>query len=154
MKLKSVIIAACSCLCIQAMADGTFFRQFKDNGRIAARLHAVTTQRGMVLSRAGLMAERALPAAAPAGRLRLAPAERNAEEGTLKLDSIIQVNVDGTKLQKQQYVYNDQGKEINRKTSYWNASTQTWDEPYEEYDYEWTDYGYRCEQRSGRAHGL
>lgn len=72
MKLKSVIIAACSCLCIQAMADGTFFKQFKDNGRIAARLHAVTTQRGMVLSRAGLMAERALPAAAPAGRLRLA----------------------------------------------------------------------------------
>ena len=147
MKLKSVIIAACSCLCIQAMADGTFFRQFKDNGRIAARLHAVTTQRGMVLSRAGLMAERALPAAAPAGRLRLAPAERNAEEGTLKLDSIIQVNVDGTKLQKQQYVYNDQGKEINRKTSYWNASTQTWDEPYEEYDYEWTDYGYILSQR-------
>lgn len=147
MKLKSVIIAACSCLCIQAMADGTFFKQFKDNGRIAARLHAVTTQRGMVLSRAGLMAERALPAAAPAGRLRLAPAERNAEEGTLKLDSIIQVNVDGTKLQKQQYVYNDQGKEINRKTSYWNASTQTWDEPYEEYDYEWTDYGYILSQR-------
>ena len=44
-------------------------------------------------------------------------------------------------------MYNDQGKEINRKTSYWNASTQTWDEPYEEYDYDWTDYGYILSQR-------
>ena len=143
MKLKSLFIIACSCFCVSAVADETEFRQFVANGKITPKICPVNTSHGMLSVKFGSLASRAeAPTAVKPVRAPQYVRERSVDESTLKLDSIIQINVDGTKLQKQQYVYNGQGKEINRKTSYWNASTQTWDDPYEEYDYEWTEYGY------------
>lgn len=78
--------------------------------------------------------------------------KRIESENTLRLDSVVGYNVDGSKATLQAFAYNSDGLMTYRANSYYNASTGGWDLA-EEYGYEWTDDGLILDEW-GKAYGM
>ncbi len=106
------------------------------------KLHAVTTERpaaGKITVEAGRRGTGTATLVRPmAAQARKAPLTT---DGKLKLDEVIMTNPDGSNAQKECYEYNDKGKEIRRKTYYWDTMTQSWGSPAMQYDYTWSEDG-------------
>lgn len=57
-------------------------------------------------------------------------------EATMRLDSLIGYNADGSKGTLQRFTYDEAGRTLSRVNSYYNPSMDSWD------DVEWYDYAY------------
>lgn len=66
-------------------------------------------------------------------------------ETTMRLDSLVGYNADGSKGTLQRFEYNEQGLTTLRVNSYYNPSQDSWDDV-EWYGYEWTDDGLILDQ--------
>ena len=78
--------------------------------------------------------------------------KRIESENTLRLDSVVGYNADGSKATLQAFKYNTQGLTIGQENSYYNPETGQWDLA-EEYGYEWTDDGLILDEW-GKAYGM
>ena len=146
MKLNSLLITIGSCLCVGASAQtiqkpafgASFVNNVEADGGTALKqmIKPVGTVKGL---------DGVMRAAEPLGKVttpwkaRRAP-RAAAVDGTLKLDSVIGYNADGSKATLQAFTYRADGLETHRENSYYNAETGAW-ELAEEYGYEWTDDG-------------
>ena len=145
MKLNSLLVIIGSCLCLGASAQvgqkpafGTPFAN--NNARLGGKaLEMVIQPVETVKGADGVMrAVKPFKKVTTPWNVRRAP--RAAADGTLKLDSVVGYNADGSKASLQAFTYRADGLEIHRENSYYNAATGSWDLA-EEYGYEWTDDG-------------
>ena len=157
-----------SCLCVEAMAQalpsnggdnattGKFGMSFvaDGNGRsgfgktvVSSVLKPVATVKGHdgIMRAAKSAGTPVLPWNAKEIRKRVEG------ENTLRLDSVVGYNTDGSKATLQAFTYNSDGLMTYRANSYYNAETGDWDLA-EEYGYEWTDDGLVLDEW-GKAYG-
>lgn len=143
MKLKQTLLFVGAFLCADLAAQTVPAAANIRPAVIKPHLHSVATpQRIGTVARlaADVKAVQKKAEATPVGS-RPALVDTRATENKLRLDSIVQQNPDGSYSQKQYFVYNDMGKETQRKSWYWDTMTSSWGEPYEQYDFTWNDEG-------------
>lgn len=143
MELKQMLLFVGTCLCADLAAQTASPVSNIGSAAIQPHLHSVASpQRLGTVTRfsADLNAVRKKAEAAPVGS-RPALVDTRAAENKLRLDSIVQQNPDGSYALKQYFVYNDMGKETQRKNWYWDTATASWGEPTEQYDFTWNDDG-------------
>lgn len=166
MKWNCLLFTICTCLCVDATAqvastessDGTaskarFGIGFNNGGSGVSKsfkrmINPVRTTKGFdnVMRAAEPMTKVTSP-----WNARMA-ATRAAGDATMKLDSIIGYNADGSKYTLQAFKYNTQGLTVSQKNSYYNPETGQWNLA-EEYGYEWTDDGLVLDEWS-KAYGM
>lgn len=146
MKLNSLLAIIGSCLCLGASAQTiqkpAFGTSFVNNN---ASLGGKALERVIQPVETAKGADGVMRAVKPFKKVTTPWKARRAmraaaTDGTLKLDSVIGYNADGSKATLQAFTYRADGLETHRENSYYNAETGAW-ELAEEYGYEWTDDG-------------
>lgn len=169
MSFKSLLFIMGACFCVEAMAQvmpsdgggnvkaGYFGVSSVADGRIHSALAPTVVKPVLkpvrtVICKDGIMrAEQTSKTDATpwnASEIR----KRIDGENTLRLDSVIGYNADGSKATLQAFTYNSDGLMTYRANSYYNPSTGGWDLA-EEYGYEWTDDGLILDEW-GKAYGM
>ena len=146
MKLNSLLAIIGSCLCLGASAQTiqkpAFGTSFVNNN---ASLGGKALERVIQPVETAKGADGVMRAVKPFKKVTTPWKARRAmraaaTDGTLKLDSVVGYNADGSKATLQAFTYRADGLETHRENSYYNAETGAWDLA-EEYGYEWTDDG-------------
>lgn len=141
MKLKNLLFIICSCCYITLIAQ--------DN--IGTKLHKIETpkllkdQFGKPTSSAFRIHDNVKSEtqqiASHWHNIAKFKAQAKVENSMMRLDSIIKINPDGSKYQRQCFTFNEQNIITQQLNSYWNAQTNSWDTA-KKYNYEWDEDGY------------
>lgn len=145
MRLKDLLLIIGSCYCTSVIAQNTV-NSLPWKSSIEPKLHQVESPvyDGISSSRTKTLKKMEATTAevtSPWINIDVKEAKAPAENGKMKLDSIVGTNPDGSKYTRQLFTYNDQNIIEERINSYWNATTRSWDTA-QEYKFEWDEDGY------------